>query len=169
MLRRMRAIRRSGALLAVLALVFQSLVFAGHVHRPAFAWAAAITADNGAPGVRPDHGPLPERPGDACDICAVLHLAGVAVESAPPVLTAPLFFPRRQSAISPPHRSSPPAGISSPNPAPLRRSEIAARPLPDALPFDRKRRHTASRACWFAQPGGQWSQICRDIRSFCGW
>jgi hypothetical protein len=85
-------------LLAVLALVFQSLVFAGHVHRPAFAWAAAITADNGAPGVRPDHGPLPERPGDACDICAVLHLAGVAVESAPPVLTAPLFFPRRQSA-----------------------------------------------------------------------
>jgi hypothetical protein len=92
---------RGGALVATLALVFQALVFAGHVHRLSTPSVIASSAAFGGSPVAPGHKPIPDHPADSCDLCAVLHLASAAVASAPPVLVLPTVVFRRQAELLP--------------------------------------------------------------------
>jgi hypothetical protein len=92
-----RANRRSGSVVALLALVIQFALTLGHVHLVANGGTTALpialaqtalahtdkTSDEGAPRRSSD---------GVCDICAVLHMANAMQVPAAPVLAAPVAF-----------------------------------------------------------------------------
>ena len=91
-----RANRRFGGALALLALVFQLVLSLSHAHVPdAAAGEVALAAHADTVAVHHDGPQAPAKP--ACDLCAILHMAGTGQVAAPP----PLILPSTFAAVAP--------------------------------------------------------------------
>lgn len=86
-----RAHIRNGAKLALFALAVQIVLSLGHIHlddiHAAPIGSTIQTAE--APSTPDTHHHQQHRVGVACDICAVMAMAGTALFSAPPILSLP--------------------------------------------------------------------------------
>jgi DUF2946 family protein len=83
---------RWGSYLALLALALQLALSFGHVHLgPISKHSSADIVANGTDAHKPAgrHHHLPATADDNCAICALIHLAGTLVPSAPPTLPLP--------------------------------------------------------------------------------
>jgi hypothetical protein len=92
-----RSIRRLGAALGLFALLIQSALAFGHVHPEdllpgASAGVADQIASKGQPAADDQDRHPPGAPHEGCPICAVMHLAGISVQPAPPALVVPTHF-----------------------------------------------------------------------------
>lgn len=91
-----RSIRRLGAALGLFALMLQSALAFAHVHPEDLLSGASAgltdqVAGKGQPIADQDRHP-PGAPHDDCPICAVMYLAGISVQPAPPSLVVPTQF-----------------------------------------------------------------------------
>jgi hypothetical protein len=99
-MRWIRANRRGGGALALLALVVQLAVTLGHIHAPLSA--PLIALNIAAPGDQalPPNDGKPQRQTDGtCDICAVLHMASAGQLAAPPSLALPITIVVARNAV----------------------------------------------------------------------
>jgi hypothetical protein len=99
-MRWIRANRRGGAALALIALAIQFALALGHIHAPLGVASATIVASQSTNASPPDDG-LPQRQTDAnCDLCAVLHMAGTGQIAAAPSLILPLRFAATERTVA---------------------------------------------------------------------
>jgi hypothetical protein len=115
-----RANLRAGLVVALVALVVQIALSLVHAHFGRFARSQdtpQIALQTGQPSAALPSTPAPDRKSNGaldnyCPLCALIHLAGMSLPSAPPALELPRFAgrpnlePRREFALAAsPHRS----------------------------------------------------------------
>src|SRR6476620_10720059 len=96
-MRWIRANRRAGGAVALLALFFQLAIGLTHIHVHAYAAVhdavAVSVADSASAQPADDHRNHAPQGGAACDVCILLHAAGVADLAIPPALETPVATP----------------------------------------------------------------------------
>ncbi len=103
-----KAYRRRGATLALLALVIQFACALGHVHLQGHvSHGPQIVAVHGEGLSAPQDGPGNRRADAPCDICAVVHMAAAPIATAAAAIVPALFVVTSHAVIADVARASP--------------------------------------------------------------
>jgi len=105
-----RANIRWGARLALIALALQFALSFGHFHGLKLAPTAIAQAASAIGPAQPDSDPHSDDAADLCAICAVMAMAGTALDAAPPTLPQPAAHPFAYRLAD--------TGVAAPVPAP---------------------------------------------------
>jgi hypothetical protein len=89
-----RSKRRSGAGLALLALLVQIVLSFGHLHLQDLRAPETVAVAQAAQPDTSQHHPSPALPDDDCPICMAMHMAAAGVVAAPPAIAVPTAFSR---------------------------------------------------------------------------